>query len=64
MRAQTIIRFKQLTEQVGLSRSTIYRLVSAGDFPKPVVLSPHAVGFLGSDVDAWLAGRAVAGEKQ
>ena len=42
----------------GLGRSTIYRLVKAGKFPKPVQLvDEYTVGWLYDEVQAWLAAR-------
>ena len=49
-----IIRLRDLTRKVGLSRSTLYRLVRAGKFPPQIPLSERARGWLASDVDAWL----------
>jgi prophage regulatory protein len=50
----TILRRKQVQARIGLSRSTIYLRVAEGTFPKPVSLGARAVGWLESDVDAWL----------
>jgi prophage regulatory protein len=40
-------------QQVGLSRSTIYRLIDLNDFPKPIPLGSKSIGFLSSEVEAW-----------
>ncbi|SDC45579.1 transcriptional regulator, AlpA family [Variovorax sp. CF079] len=55
--ADHILRRKHLKPATGLSPSTIYRLIASGEFPPPVKLGIKAVGWLKSDVDAWLAGR-------
>ena len=52
-----VLRLKKLMEVSGLSRSTIYDLMKAGTFPKPLKLGPRAVGWLQSDVEAWLSGK-------
>jgi len=39
--------------QVGLSRSTIYRLIDNNDFPQSIPLSSNSIGFLSSEVIAW-----------
>ncbi|CAN7565950.1 helix-turn-helix transcriptional regulator [Variovorax sp. LjRoot178] len=52
-----ILRRKDLKPATGLSSATIYRMIARGDFPKPIPLGLQAVGWLKSDVDAWLAGR-------
>ena len=40
-----------------LSRSTIYVMVAAGRFPKPVPLGARAVGWIESELDDWLRDR-------
>ncbi len=41
-----------------MSRSTVYRLVAAGKFPKPVKISPVAVRWRLRDVIGWIETRA------
>ena len=52
-----IIRRPEVQRVTGLRRSSIYALMSAGTFPKAVPLGPRAVGWLASEVAAWIAGR-------
>jgi prophage regulatory protein len=52
-----ILRFPALVATIGLSKSTIKRFVAAGAFPKPIPLGPRAVGFIASEVDAWIEQR-------
>ncbi len=65
-KALTIIRRKQLEARTGLSRSTIYAKMREnpkrpGDFdptfPKPISMGAKAVGWIESEVEAWLAAR-------
>ncbi|API85847.1 helix-turn-helix transcriptional regulator [Francisella uliginis] len=49
-----IIRVKQVSELTGLSRTSIYRLSSFGQFPKSIKLSAYTTGWLVSEVEAWL----------
>jgi prophage regulatory protein len=49
-----VIRRDEVTQMVGLSRSTIYRLVQARSFPRPFKLGPQAVGWDVADVQAWI----------
>ena len=53
--ALRILRRKQVEAQTGLSRSTIYDLIRANRFPRQVRVGPRAVGWLASEVDAYLA---------
>lgn len=52
----TILRRPVVLVRTGFSRSTLYNRIKAGDFPAPVPLGngARAVGWLESDVDAWL----------
>ncbi|WP_186055728.1 AlpA family transcriptional regulator [Burkholderia gladioli] len=52
------LNIKQVMEKVGLGKSTIYRMIAAGDFPKSFVLAGTRTAWLDSDVDEWLAQRA------
>ena len=48
-----IERLPDVLRRVGWSRSTLYSRIENGRFPKPIPLgSPHAVGWLESDVTA------------
>ena len=44
-RITRLIRFKEVQHRVGLGRSTIYRWMSEGKFPKPVQLGGYAVAW-------------------
>lgn len=55
-----MLRRRQVEARTGLSRSTIYAGVNAGTFPKPVHLGAQAVGWIESEVDAWLRKRITA----
>jgi prophage regulatory protein len=54
MSLKRIIRRDEVTQMVGLSRSTIYRLVQARAFPRPFKLGAQAVGWDLADVEAWI----------
>ena len=53
MQAQ-ILRRKDVENMVGLSRSTIYKLMNQGLFPKAIRLGPRAVGWRISDIENWI----------
>ena len=55
-----VLRLPAVLARVGLSRSSIYRAISAGQFPKPVSLGARAIGFLESEIDEWLRQRVEA----
>jgi prophage regulatory protein len=52
-----LMRFREVRERVGLSRSTIWRLERQGLFVKRRKLSGKTVGWPEDEVDAWLKGR-------
>ena len=52
-----ILRMPEVEARTGLSRKTIEVLVARGAFPQPIRLSRRAVGWLESDLQAWLLKR-------
>lgn len=58
---QRILRRQDVERITGLSRSSIYKAMSAGDFPAPIRLSKRAVGWRQSDVEDWIGSRKAAG---
>jgi prophage regulatory protein len=50
-----IIRIKNLPDKVGLSKSSIMRMVKEGTFPQPIQISEGAIGWLEAEVDDWIA---------
>ena len=55
-----IIRLKEVIDSTGLGRSTIYKYISEGSFPKPVALGDRAVGWVESEVMSWVMARIEA----
>jgi prophage regulatory protein len=49
-----VLRPKEVIKEYGLSRTTIWRKERDGTFPKRVRLGSRAVGYLRSDLEAWL----------
>ena len=56
-----ILRRKDVEAVVGLSRSTIYHLISEWLFPAPIKLGKRVVGWRVSDLEIWLSKRKIAG---
>lgn len=54
-----VLRMRGVVRRVGLSRSTVDRLVRGGKFPRPIRLTPWAVGWRVEDIDRWVAERDV-----
>ena len=55
-----IIDLAQLMNKVPLGKSTIYAYVKAGKMPAPIKVGDRAVGWIESEIDAWLIERAEA----
>lgn len=49
-----LIRLREVQHRVGLGRSTIYRWMAEGRFPKPVPLGGHVVAWWQEDIDEWI----------
>ncbi len=52
-----VYRMKDLTQVLGLSKTTLYVMVNTGEFPKPIELGPHSVGWPSGEVKEWVASR-------
>ena len=58
------LSFNQVKEKTSLSRSHIWKLEHAGQFPKRFSISAREVRWIESEIDAWLANRAQAGDSR
>ena len=50
----TILRLPQVMARTGLSKSTIYAKIAAGEFPEQINLGARAVGWIEDEVEAYL----------
>jgi len=48
-----MIRIKELLPMIGIKRRTLYDWMEAGEFPRPVNISGHAVAFYEDEIAAW-----------
>ena len=58
--SHTILRLPEVKSRTGLSRSLIYLKISNNQFPRPIQLGERAVGWIESEIDAWLESRIQA----
>jgi|APSaa5957512576_1039674.scaffolds.fasta_scaffold18638_3 prophage regulatory protein len=56
----TILRLPAVLKRTGLSRSTVYLLISKDKFPESISLGDRAVGWIESEIDQWLEERISA----
>ena len=45
---------KEVEGRIRLGRSALYRMLRAGQFPRPVRIGPRAVRWKASEVESWL----------
>ena len=57
MQPHRILRLPEVLQKVGLSRSSIYRMINNEEFPAPLRLSSNAIGWFESDVNEWINSR-------
>lgn len=54
---QRILRLPEVISRCGLRRGSIYSRIKDGDFPSPIRLGANSIGWIESEVDAWLQER-------
>lgn len=66
--SQRIIRLPAVLDRVGLSRSTLYAMIAAKEFPAQFKIgasaSASASGWLESDIDSWIEKRQASRQAQ
>jgi prophage regulatory protein len=60
---EKILKRPEVEACTGLPKSSIYALMAAGEFPKPVPLRGSAVGWLQSEIERWQEKRKAARDK-
>jgi prophage regulatory protein len=58
------MKIEEVEKRIRLSKTTIYRMIKAGLFPKQVKTSANTVAWIRSEVNSWFAERAAAREVQ
>ncbi|RWM96168.1 MAG: AlpA family phage regulatory protein [Mesorhizobium sp.] len=54
----TILSVQTVCDRLTISEATLRRYATAGgDFPRKIKLGPRRIGYLKSDVEAWLTAR-------
>lgn len=56
----TLLRLPEVLELTKLGRSTLYRLMTNGQFPVPIKLSARAVAWRQSEIVDWIDSRSRA----
>ena len=50
-------RFNQLTDLIGVSKTTIYRWIDSGKFPNYIKIGDRAIGWRVDDIHDWIESR-------
>lgn len=57
MEAPRILRRPEVCTRAGFRPTTLHELVKAGKFPRPFAITGRSVGWLESEVSAWILQR-------
>lgn len=59
-----LLRRPEVERETGLSRSSIYRLMDEGKFPRPRRTAYRAVAWASVEIDVWKASRPLASDTE
>jgi prophage regulatory protein len=51
-----LLSWKDVRARLGLSRSTVWRLMRNGTFPRSIKISPGRIAWLEADIEAYVTG--------
>tara|TARA_B100001989_G_scaffold154286_1_gene110156 strand:+ start:102 stop:290 length:189 start_codon:yes stop_codon:yes gene_type:complete len=51
------LTLKEVSELLGISVSTINRLIKRGEFPPKIKISPRRIVFMKNQIDQWIDGK-------
>ena len=54
LRRSRFLRLPEVIELTGVSRSTIYRWMANGEFPKQISIGGNTVAWLEAEVEEWI----------
>ena len=57
-----LMAFSQVSETVGLGRSSIYQRIKEETFPRPVSLGAHCVRWRSDEIAAWIDAQTIRGD--
>ena len=52
-----IMKLHEVVGTTGIARSSLYKMIAAGTFPKPIQLGQRSVGWIESEVQSWIKSR-------
>ena len=57
MTAIRLLPMAVVLDRVCMSKTQLYRLIKSGEFPKPVPVGRHRIGFVETEIDDWANSR-------
>ena len=60
---KAILRRTEVQKRTGLPRTSIYEAMARGTFPKAIKLGARSVGWLESEINAWIEAQVAASRK-
>lgn len=57
---ERLLRLGDVVERLGIGKSTLYRMMAAGTFPRPLEITPGWKAWREAEVDAWIVAAASA----
>jgi len=61
MTESKLVRIRDLQTLVGMKKSSIYKLMKSGEFPRPVKISERCVAWKVDDLNDWIASLPTGG---
>lgn len=58
-----LLKIAEVATKTKIGKSTIYRRIQDGSFPRPVSLGPGASRWIASEIDEWIRALPRAGEQ-
>ena len=59
----SVLRLPAVIQRTGLSRSSIYNYIREKRFPAPILLGIRSIGWIETDINAWIEQREAAAAK-
>lgn len=53
---ESLLKISDVMARTTLGKTSIYRMIDAGEFPAPVSIGPKMSRWLQSDIDKWFSG--------
>ena len=63
VQSKQILRLNDVIKKIGLSRSSIFKMIDANSFPQSISLNERAIGWLASEIDDWIDSRITISKK-